>query len=78
MPVLGRARTPEGAGLGMPSRAERSLLSRRRMLVLGRWSRVGGGIAFRRGCLLVLAAWCLGGTGQLSLGSRGLGFDGLG
>jgi hypothetical protein len=78
VPVLGRARTPAGADLRMPSRAGQSLMSMRRMLVLGRWSRVGGGIVFQRGCLLVLTAWCLGWTGQLGLGSRGLGFDGLG
>lgn len=76
-----------GAGLHTPSRVKQSLMSTRRRMVFGRWSRVGGDIVFLKARLLVLArCWSAGrlvGTGRCvngcqGLGSRGLGYNGLG
>ena len=76
MLVLVPVNTVAGAGPGTPSRGEQSLTMRRR-LVLDRWSRVGGGIAFLRGRLLVLAcslcAWWTGGIVRCVNRCRSLG-----
>lgn len=54
------------AGPGTPSRGEQSLMLTRRILVLDRWSRVGGGIVFLRGRLLALVcSLCVGWTGGI-------------